>query len=166
MAHIITLRTGSAAKHEFLKKKAHDCGKSLNQYLNDAVDCFCLIDDMRQEEGAVIELICDNPDCFGAGPDSIISITDTWTAFEREQFYGPNLLAALKVAYAERTIRNEMLTKCGRPLGESLEAMRVIIEERNRDARAGNSSPGVEGVPGAGGQDGPEDGASTEKEEA
>jgi hypothetical protein len=52
---------------------------------------------LRDNEGATVTFICDNPD-FNSGPDRVVIVNDQWTNHEDRRFGGATLLDAISAA--------------------------------------------------------------------
>ncbi len=56
------------------------------------------LEELRQDEGTTVELICTRPDYDPDQPDEIVTIHADWTGWVRKRFYGPTLSEALAAA--------------------------------------------------------------------
>lgn len=64
-----------------------------------AAACMDRINDLRANEGASVNIPCDNPD---GPPNNAIEVCDEWTGWEPRRFEGDTLLRALNAALAAR----------------------------------------------------------------
>lgn len=63
----------------------------------DAVECFKIIDELREEEGSAVAICSDNPD-FNGMPNCQIEITASWTDWEPAYYRADTVLDCLKIA--------------------------------------------------------------------
>jgi|SRR5579871_688227 len=71
---------------------------ALHTLMDGATEKWALVDALREEEGASVTLICDNPDFIG--PDAKVTCAGSWTNWEEREFTGGHVLEALKSAKA------------------------------------------------------------------
>lgn len=69
----------------------------------DAIEAWWLLNVLRSNEGATIEIVCPNPD-FNGQPNEVVDVTDDWTLWKPRRFGGDTLLDALRAAYTVRAI--------------------------------------------------------------
>jgi hypothetical protein len=55
------------------------------------------IDRLREEEGASVTILCDDPD-FNGKPDGAVIVCGSWTAWEDRRFDAPTVTEALRAA--------------------------------------------------------------------
>ena len=68
-----------------------------------ALEMVELIEQLREHEGAVLEIVCANPE-FNGLPNEVVDITDDWTGWKPRRFGGHTLLEALRAAKTVRDI--------------------------------------------------------------
>lgn len=83
----------------------HDLDDSEAQQMVDALECWSIVEQLREHEGAVLEIVCPNPD-FNGLPNEVVDITDDWTGWKPRRFGGHSLLEALRAA---KTVRDIMV---------------------------------------------------------
>lgn len=81
--------------------------------LGDALESWLLIEQLRANEGATIEICCSNPD-FNGQPNEVVVITDDWTAWKPRRFGADTLLEALRAAKTVRDIETRETNAHGR----------------------------------------------------
>lgn len=91
----------AAATNHALQQKL-DALAAENERLKAIVDP---LNEIRQDEGTTVSIICDNPD-FGSGPDAQISVNADWTNWKDEHFPGKSLAECLKYAATVRKSRS------------------------------------------------------------
>lgn len=79
----------------------------------DAIEAWSLIEQLRANEGATIEICCSNPD-FNGQPNEVVVITDDWTAWKPRRFGADTLLEALRAAKTVRDIETRETNAHGR----------------------------------------------------
>lgn len=96
----------AAAKTARVIEHLSECGASVNYPLPTVMELwelFCLLQDLRHEEGATIEFCCRNPEpCENNLPPECVSITDKWTHWVSKDFRGQSLLECLQKAMHAR----------------------------------------------------------------
>lgn len=69
----------------------------------DAIECWSIVEELRAEEGATIEIGGSNPD-FNGQPNEVVIVTDDWTAWKPRRFGAETVLLALRAAKMCRDI--------------------------------------------------------------
>lgn len=96
----------AAAKTARVIEHLAECGASVNYPLPTVMELweiFCLLQDLRHEEGATIEFCCRNPEpCENNLPPECVSINDKWTHWTSKDFRGESLLECLQKAMHAR----------------------------------------------------------------
>lgn len=70
-------------------------------YIEQALECWSIVEQLRAPEGAEVALFCDNPEPIaGTSPNNAIEICDDWTGWKRRRFEGDSILDALRGATA------------------------------------------------------------------
>lgn len=76
---------------------------------HDTLYLWRLIEQLRQEEGASLELCCSNPD-FNHLPHEMITFNAAWTGWKDLELRGDTLLAICEEALRRRTLFQEQQT--------------------------------------------------------
>lgn len=71
----------------------------LMRQASDSLECWSLVEQLREPEGAEVHLFCDNPD---GPPNNALEICDHWTRWGNRRFQGETILDALRAAKAAR----------------------------------------------------------------
>lgn len=69
----------------------------------DAIEAWWLLNALRANEGATIEIACSNPD-FNGQPNEVVEVIDDWTDWKPRKFGGETLLDALRAVFTVRAI--------------------------------------------------------------
>lgn len=89
------------------------------------------IETLREEEGASLTILCDNPDFFAT--HNAIECNSDWTGYNDERFTGNTLLDCLEAAVAKKHFRMrhpDTVPPQGRDvLGELMKASKDLLEE-------------------------------------
>lgn len=67
--------------------------------VGDALEILALINALRADEGASVEILCDNPD-FNGQPDRAIVVVGDWTDYQAKRFGADSLVECLRDAQA------------------------------------------------------------------
>lgn len=68
-----------------------------------AAMAFCIaLDAVRDEEGAAVTVLCDNPEAETTAEQSAVEVTASWTGWEPRRFYGLTPLEAMLAAGIEQ----------------------------------------------------------------
>lgn len=79
-------------------------GVGISDLLERSVAIVQAIDALRENEGAMVTICCDNPDYNGL-PNCAIDVCDGWTDWEEESFRADTVLDCLQLALKSRTER-------------------------------------------------------------
>lgn len=61
-----------------------------------------LIDELREHEGAYVQISCDNPEPETRQDQACVTVCDDWTDWQERTFYAETVLAALQAAKFQR----------------------------------------------------------------
>jgi hypothetical protein len=78
-------------------------GDRMSEWNNAAVDWVKageLIQELRNDEGSMVGICCDNADFDG--PNSAIVVQGSWTDYQDKMIYGDSVIQCLETAVAER----------------------------------------------------------------
>lgn len=110
VSSVLYAKTGNVAASHKIPEPCPNDGTPLqpDTWRQDAIDMadkmpFALrmmrIDDLRENEGASVNVLCDNPD---GAPNNAIEVCDDWTGWEPRRFEGDTLMRALNAAFEEK----------------------------------------------------------------
>lgn len=78
-----------------------------------ALECWLIVEELRANEGASVEILCDNPD-FNGQPNCVVVLYDDWTHWKEQRFGADTVLEALRAA---KTVRDIAIRETKTPHG-------------------------------------------------
>lgn len=69
-----------------------------------AMQTMLLIDELREHEGAYIQISCDNPEPETRQDQACVTVCDDWTDWQERTFYAETVLDALHAAKLQRDL--------------------------------------------------------------
>ncbi len=95
-----TMKAANEGLWRVVGQQALDYKEAVNytQAVSDAAEMLEHLEYLREEEGASVEIYCDNPEYDG--PNVKVALTGSATNWSEREFGGDNMVAALRAATA------------------------------------------------------------------
>lgn len=76
--------------------------RDMARLLDQESDCRWMIEQLRDNEGAGVTILCNNPEAWDAEQTTGVEVVDWWTQWEPKRYLGPTIVAALRKALADK----------------------------------------------------------------